>query len=114
MIPFVLGLRRVGWFLSKNFFYTIQTPIAMILSIAWGFFIFYIFNLITLYFNPNLFLKWILGFTASIYVANPAYGLISENTIPSKDLPKHQIINSFGILTFVITAIGNEIFLYLN
>jgi hypothetical protein len=98
---------RVGWRLSKNILYFSPTFISVSLTLVWGFLVFIIFNGVTNYFKPNFYFGLIYSLANGMYCANPAFGLFNENTLTADVLMKHKLINSVGIIIFIVLTLSN-------
>jgi len=103
-------LNRVGWKLSKNILYFSPTFISVILTLVWGFGVFIIFNGVTYYFKPNVYFGLIYSLLNGMYCANPAFGLFEEDTLTADVLTKHKLINSVGIIIFILLTLSDAIF----
>jgi hypothetical protein len=96
--------RRMGWWISRKFLYSISTPACVVALCLWGGFTALVLRLLIDYMHPSLFAK-VLGYGAAAYVAYPAFGLVNESTIPDHAMDRHHLINTLPIAAFILTAI---------
>lgn len=73
--------RRVGWALSRNFLYHAPIVVSFLMGAGWGVGVGIGMSGLIGWLQPNVLLKWILGFALAAYVSIPNFGLIDESTI---------------------------------
>jgi hypothetical protein len=111
IVLFSLGpLRRMGWFLSKNFIYWMRMPFVVFFSIVWGILIAYLLHILILWQNPGLVIKIILGYGAGSYLAIPDYGLFDEHTLSEEAAIKNIILFFVSLSLFIVSSIAFAFF----
>jgi hypothetical protein len=102
-LVFMYAGRRLGWALSKGFFYSVPPLLSAIGTIIWGIVVGWGISSLIGWEHPNLIVKWIMGFALGAYVAVPNYGMIQESTIPDSELARHIMISFVSLIAYVVT-----------
>lgn len=95
--------RRIGWVFSRGVLYRAPIPLSILGTLIWGVLVGFAMSRLIGALHPNVWLKWILGFTLGAYVAIPNYGLFQDSSIPDSELPRHLIISNAPLLMYVAT-----------
>ena len=96
--------RELGWFFSKSFLYVVPGFAAFLFCLLWGTLLAFSLRLAINDFHPGTILK-VIGYGAGAYAAIPNYGLISESTIPTESLPRHNLLKAVPFWSFVAASI---------
>jgi hypothetical protein len=107
-LTFMLIGRRLGWALSKGFFYSAPAPLSFVGLLIWGIAVGWGMSRLIGWQHPNMTLKWVMGFALAAYVAIPNFGLFQESTIPEWDQARHAMISSLPLIAYVITEFATQ------
>jgi Mn2+/Fe2+ NRAMP family transporter len=98
--------RKIGWALSRNLLHTAPIGVAVMACLVWGALVaFAIYSLIQ-WQHPGLILKIVMGYLLGAYVSVPNFGLVLEGTIPSSEMPRHNMISLVPPMAYVISCFG--------
>jgi len=103
----ILGLvvfRKIGWNLSKRFFYPWPDFAAGFGAGIWGSLIAALVFLLIWLFHPNVFLEVIFGWALGAYIAIPNFGLFEESSIPSQLRRRHSFVSTRPLISYLIVA----------
>jgi len=98
--------RKIGWGLSKGFFYIAPTVLSVVGVAVWGIAVGYGMSYLIGATHPNLILRWVLGFGLGAYVAIPNFGLFQESTLPDEVMPRHFMISSLPLVGYIVTVVA--------
>ncbi|MGH9500378.1 MAG: hypothetical protein ACRD3L_14650 [Terriglobales bacterium] len=98
--------RKIGWSLSKGFFYVAPMVLAVAGVAVWGIVVGYGMSYLIGATHPNLILRWILGFALGAYVAIPNFGLFNESTLPDSVMSRHFMISTLPLVTYIVTEVA--------
>jgi hypothetical protein len=97
--------RKLGWFMSRKFLYTLPKPISYMLCIMWGIIVAYLIHYLILWQNPNIVIRIIFGYFLGGYISMPNYGLLDESTIPDEELSRHIAIKLIPLLSYIVFVV---------
>ena len=103
---FLYSGRKVGWALSKGFFYPAPAMLAFAGLIIWGVMVGWVTSSLIVWQHPSVILKWVLGFALGAYVAIPNFGLFQESTIPDEVQARHALVSSVPLLSYILTELA--------
>ena len=98
--------RRLGWYLSKNWLYTVHVGIAAIVCVFWGILVAYSVNLLINWQEPGLILKIIMGYALGCYVAIPNFGLFKRETVSPASMSRHLMAFWFPLVVYALCSLG--------
>jgi hypothetical protein len=101
--------RKVGWGLSKVIFYPAPAVISFINLIGWGVAVAWGMSSLIGWLQPNVVIRWIMGFALAAYVAVPNYGLLQESSIPDDKQMRHRMIACVPLIVYVVTEFALRI-----
>jgi hypothetical protein len=107
-LVFMVVGRKLGWLFSKAFFYPAPTFLSFRGAILWGVSVGIAVSGLIGWLHPGTALRWILGFALGAYVAIPNFGLFNESTLPDSYLPRHVMIKSVPLLSYVVTEFATR------
>jgi hypothetical protein len=107
-LVFMMIGRQLGWLFSKAFLHRSPIFLSVWGAILWGASVGMAVSGLIGWLHPGTTLRWIMGFALGAYVAIPNYGLFSESTIPDSDLPRHVMIKSVPLLSYVLTEFATR------
>ena len=107
-LVFMYAGRRLGWALSKGFFYSVPAVLSVVGTIIWGIVVGWVMSSLIGWQHPNLVIRWIMGFALGAYVAVPNYGLIQESTIPDSEQARHTVISFVPLIAYVVTEFATR------
>ena len=105
-IVFMFVGRKLGWWLSRVFFYQSNFVFAVIGVALWGVVVAIGVSWLIEWQHPGTILKWIFGFALGAYVAIPNYGLFSQGTIPPEGQLRHNVVSNLPFVTYVFAEIS--------
>jgi hypothetical protein len=105
-VVFLIVGRKTGWFVSRAFLYTVSSPVAVVLCIAWGGGTAFLMRILLNYGEPNVYLRWIMGYFLGAYVAVPNFGLIAESTIPPEGQNRHLVVSQLPLLVYIALSVA--------
>jgi hypothetical protein len=105
-LVFLFVGRKMGWFVSRAFLYTVSAPIAVVLCIAWGGGTAFLMRVLLDYGQPNVYMRWIMGYSLGAYVAVPNFGLIAEDTIPPEGQDRHSMISNVPLVVYIALSVA--------
>lgn len=94
--------RRLGWWLSRTFLYTVPFAATVVLCLLWGGGVAYIVHALIRATQPNIVVKVIMGIGGGSYISVPNYGLINEAAIPAAAEPRHLFISTTPWIVFIV------------
>jgi hypothetical protein len=97
--------RRLGWFLSKSFLYTTPTLFSVILCVLWGVVVAICIRGLIDSLQPNLILRWFMGYALGCYVSIPNFGLLNESSIPPEGQSRHFMIYSLPMFVYIASLL---------
>lgn len=107
----LVPLRRIGWFISKNFLYWTKISFLIIGTIIWSLLVAYLLHILIQWQNPGLIIKIIFGYGFGAYLSIPDYGLFAKNTMSDEDQIRNTLITFVSLITFILLSIA---FAFLN
>ena len=102
-LVFMVVGRKFGWTLSKLIFYPAPAVISFISLIGWGAAVGWGMSSLIALLQPNVVLRWIMGFALAAYVAVPNYGLLQESSIPDDKQMRHMLISWVPLIVYLVT-----------
>lgn len=100
--------RRLGWALSKGFFYPAPAVFAFLGVAVWGVAVGWSMSGLLGWQHPNVVLRWLLGFFLAAYVAIPNFGLFQESTIPEWVQIRHTMISWVPLIAYIVTEFATQ------
>lgn len=105
MIFLYIG-RKVGWALSRGVLYTASLPTLVLLCVVWGGAVALVVRFGIDAQQPQVVLRWIMGYALGAYVAIPNYGLVDKSTIPDEALVQDTLMTMVPLLTYIAGSIA--------
>jgi len=106
-IVFMLVARKIGWWLSRAFFYeTKNDGLAITGTVVWGIVVALCISRLIEYQHPGTIMKWIFGFALGAYVAIPNYGLFNASSIPYEAARRHNLISNVPFVTYILAEVA--------
>ena len=98
-------MRRLGWRLSRDSLYFVQSFFAVSFCITWGGCIAGLVHFLIGWLHPYWLVKWIFGYAQGAYAAVPNFGLLQESSIPPGAMVRHQILLTIPLISYVAMAL---------
>ena len=112
-IMFMYFGRKIGWAFSKYILYSVPMVLCIICCVAWGISVAFLMTFAINREQPNIILKWIMGYALAAYVSIPNYGLLEQSSIPDYMIKRHKIISTLPNVTYLVAILAfHFVFLY--
>ena len=105
----LVPVRRIGWFISKNFLY-FNGPkkqaffISILGTILWAIVIALLVNIMIQWLQPPIIIRIIFGYFGGIYLSIPNYGLFNIDALPPQELKRTTYMHVASLVVFIITT----------
>ncbi len=97
--------RKIGWALSKIALYTVPTMISVVLCVVWGIVVAKAIYWLIFWQQPDIILRWIMGYALGAYVAIPNFGLIEPSSIPAHAQARHALVSFLPQFIYIVSLV---------
>lgn len=98
--------RKIGWALSRGFFYPAQAVLSLAGLLVWGVLVGFAISALIAWQHPGAFAKWVFGFCLGAYIAIPNYGLFQESMISDEAQLRHATVRTVPLLAYLATELA--------